>query len=166
MTAKLLPYLRDLYGSHVTAYHGRDKTFNRGPLTDEVLIAHLEGRLRVGAYLDIGDGTVKLGVIDLDNEKNPDGEKPHAKRAADALAGLGLSAEIFTSRGKGYHILVYFTEPVAAWVVRKVLAYAAMKAGRPGVEIFPKQEKVDVYIPPVRRGIRPRRKFYQSPVSW
>lgn len=148
MTAELLPYLRDLYG-HVTAYHGRGKTFNRGPLTDELLRGHLEGRLRVGTYFDPGDGTVKLGVIDLDNEENPDGEKPHAKRAAEGLADLGLSAEIFTSKGKGYHVPVYFAEPVPAWAVRKVLKYAATKAGRPGAEIFPKQDKVDVYIPPI-----------------
>ena len=99
MTAQLLPYLRDLYG-HVTAYHGRGKTFDRRPLTDEVLLGHLEGRLRAGAYFDPGDGTVKLGVIDLDNEENPEGEKPYAKRAAEVLPDLGLSAEIFTSKGK------------------------------------------------------------------
>jgi len=149
MAMELLPILRDLYCSHVTEYHGRDKTFNRGPLTDEVLRGHLEGRLRVGTYFDPGDGTVILGVIDLDNKENPDGEKPHAKRAAEALLGLGLSTEIFTSKGKGYHITVYFAEAVQAWAVRKVLTYAAEKAGRPGAEIFPKQDKVDVYIPPV-----------------
>lgn len=148
MTAKLLPFLQDLYCSHVTGYYGRDNTLVRGPLTDAALLGHLGGGPRVGTYFDPGDGTVRLGVIDLDNKETPDGEKPHAKRAAEALKGLGLSAEIFTSKGKGYHVPVYFAEPVPAWAVRKVLTYAATKADRPGAEIFPKQDKMDVYIPP------------------
>jgi len=150
MTAavELLPILRDLYSSHVTGYHGRNNTLVREPLTDEVLLGHLEGRWRVGTYFDPGDGTVILGVIDLDNKEDPEGERPHAKRAAEALADLGLSAEIFTSKGKGYHVPVYFAGPVPAHTVNRVLAYAATKAGRPRAEIFPKQDRVDVFLPP------------------
>ena len=90
MTAavELLPILRDLYSSHVTGYHGRNNTLVREPLTDAVLLGHLEGRWRVGTYFDPGDGTVILGVIDLDNKEDPEGERPHAKRAAEALADL------------------------------------------------------------------------------
>lgn len=145
---ELLHCLRDLYASHVTQYFGRDNSLVREPLTDEVLLGHLDGRWRVGTYFDPGDGTVLLGVIDLDNEKDPEGEKPHAKRAVEWLAELGIRAEIFSSKGKGYHVPAYFAEPVPAWAVRKVLGHAAKKADRPGAEIFPKQDKVDVYIPP------------------
>ena len=66
MAAELLPILHDLYCSHVTEYHGRDNTFNRGSATDKLLRGHIEGRWRVGTYFDPGDGTVTLGVIDLD----------------------------------------------------------------------------------------------------
>ena len=140
--------LRDLYGGHVTRYFGRNNSLVLEELTDAVLLNHLEGKDRIGMYFDAGDGTVRLGVIDFDRKEDPASLKPIVKKAVETLESLGFQCAVFASKSKGYHVAVFFSDPVAAWAVRKVLRYVATQSGEEKAELFPKQDKVDVYLPP------------------
>lgn len=105
--------------------------------TEEVFAEHLNG---VGDGLGIAplrqDATVSFAAIDLDE---PDFES--AVVMASLLPG---PAFIERSRSGNAHILVYFKEPIDAWVPRGIMREATAAVGKRHVECFPKQDRLRI----------------------
>lgn len=98
---------------------------------------HLQGQLGLGIYPLLQSGRCRWAAIDVDN-----GDLDATLLARRLLAELGLPAVVFTSRQKGYHVVVFFGEWVNAAIVRRVLKFYAAEAGLPsGVEIYPRADR-------------------------
>jgi hypothetical protein len=126
-------------------FHGRDDVYGtisnnspvcvRKPLTDGVILKHLTGTDRIGRYPILKDGRVPWAVVDIDELNR---EKVERVVAAFILHNLYPYVEL--SRGKGYHVWLFFDDPVPANAVRKVLKKLLREAEIDGYELFPKQD--------------------------
>lgn len=95
---------------------------------------HLDGTYGIGVFPVRNDNTVKFAAIDLD--------EPNFELAR-YLAGL-LPGHVWIERSRSgnAHIWAFFAEPAPAWAARSVLKAATFAAGRPEVEVFPKQAEL------------------------
>jgi len=96
---------------------------------------HLEGvDGGIGIFPVRDDNTVMFAAIDLD--------EPNFDLAVE-LAGL-LPGHIWIERSRSgnAHIWTFFREACPAWAARAVLRAATFAAGRPEVEVFPKQAEL------------------------
>jgi hypothetical protein len=138
--------LGDAAPSAVARYHNR-----KGALKLE------KGHYRLGSYAPDGEGNTVWFCLDFDG---PGHAEPLADPQAAVVqawrnaAGLGMPAYIEQSgSGKGWHLWVFFAQPVSARDARR-LALLVAPAGLPlanggeasargnrGIEVFPKQEK-------------------------
>lgn len=113
---------------------GRGEWVKRPPQREDFR-AHLAG---VGPGLGIAplrrDGTCSWAAIDLDE---PDFEAARAMQ--DFIPGPSF---VERSRSGNAHILVYFSEPIEAWIARGVLKEVILAAGKAHVEVFPKADKL------------------------
>lgn len=100
------------------------------PLTQDVLLDHLEGRRRIGIY-PLVDGYVRWFAVDFDAPKDEDGRPvpdpfPLAWQEAEAQATSFETAGLFvylerSRSGDGVHLWGFFDEPVEASLVLKAL---------------------------------------------
>ncbi|MFA0783435.1 CRISPR-associated primase-polymerase type A1 [Fervidibacter sacchari] len=120
----------------------------RRPVSDEELVAHLQGQIVLGTYLLHPDGTTKALVIDIDGpESSKAGQRAAFQVAMQMVAALqreGITPLWEDSGGKGYHLWLCFSESVPAsairqWAVRWVDQFRPFPEGVL-VEIFPKQD--------------------------
>lgn len=110
----------------------------REPITDEILLDHIEGKKRIGCFLIQKDNKVKTSCIDLDQ-----GDRQKLERIVAALINNGFFPYIERSKSKGYHVWIFFDEPILAATIRKVLSQIMKRTGIEGIEIFPKQDLVN-----------------------
>ncbi len=114
------------------------------------------GRCRIGTYSPAADGTTCFAVLDLDGDEH---HKPLADpfgaalQIIDVLKSKGIVAHLeMSGSAKGWHVWIFFSEPVSAAKVRKLL-FALIPAGillvdgkkadprrNVGIEVFPKQD--------------------------
>lgn len=128
--------------SFARLFRGRTNAFGTGagrwvkePVTLDLFHQHLVGNgvgLGIAPLMD--DGNVWFGAIDLDE---PDFET--ARLMSSLLPG---TTWIESSRSGNAHIWAFFEEPIEAWVVRGIMREALAAAGKPNVEVFPKQDKL------------------------
>lgn len=104
------------------------------PLTLEHYRRHLQGTAGIGVFPVRDDNTVKFAAIDLD--------EPNFDLAIGLASLLPGHIWIERSRSGNAHIWTFFAEPVPAWAARAVLRAATFVAGRPEVEVFPKQAEL------------------------
>lgn len=139
----------------------------RRSITDEELQAHLAGKMVLGTYLLHPDGTTKALVFDIDGPNFSEEGKASAfqvvQRLANALKERGITPLQEDSGGKGYHLWLCFSEPVAARLVREWAA-KWLDNFRPFpegvlVEVFPKQD----YLAPNALGALLRLPLGQHP---
>lgn len=107
----------------------------REPLTDQVLLSHLNGTERIGCYPILKNGSVPWAVIDFDTF---DRKKVEAVIATFIDHNLFPYVEI--SRGKGYHVWLFFDDVVPANAVRKLLKKLLRESMIEDYELFPKQD--------------------------
>jgi hypothetical protein len=134
-----------LFSGRTDAYGTGEGRWIKRPLTLDHYEAHLRGfgpGLGVAPLLD--DGTIRFAVIDLDE---PDFEA--ALEMQDYLPGPSFLEE---SRSGNAHVTVFFDAYVPAWPVRGILKTATEAAGKSGVEVFPKQDRL---FPELRSEHRP-----------
>jgi hypothetical protein len=128
---ELAPRFAKLFSGLDTAFGtGAGRWIKRPPRTEDFVI-HLSGE---GAGIGIAplkqDSTVSFAAIDLDE---PDFD------AARAMQGfLPGTSFIERSRSGNAHVWVFFKEPIEAWVPMGILKEACIAAGKPRVEVFPK----------------------------
>jgi hypothetical protein len=138
--ASLVPRFAALFDGRKDAY-GVNKGGVRRVLPDErrawpgMYWLHLEGAPPgIGIFPVRNDNTVKFAAIDLD--------EPNFDLAIDLAGLLPGHVWIERSRSGNAHIWTFFAEPVPAWAARSVLRAATFAAGRPEVEVFPKQAEL------------------------
>jgi hypothetical protein len=131
---KLFRGRQDVYG---TVINGEEKCI-RKPLTDQIYTKHLNGATRIGVYLILPpENIVCLACIDVDEENRPKVEQIMA-----CLLQRGFYPYLERSRAKGYHVWVFFDNPIQASVIRSLLKAIMMEARISHIEIFPKQDAV------------------------
>jgi putative DNA primase/helicase len=131
-------------------FTGRSDSYGAGEcvketVTDGVLKAHLTGRRRIGRYPlspDILDGSGTLWVAaDIDDD-----DLGLAIQVCEALEHIGIPCYIERSKSKGYHVWVFFSQPIEAKWARGLMKYAIALLERDTdyriKEIFPKQNSI------------------------
>ncbi|MDA2921314.1 hypothetical protein MYX76_17785, partial [Desulfobacterota bacterium AH_259_B03_O07] len=95
---------------------------------------HLIGKTSLGIYPLLDDGTCTFGAIDIDKD-----DSELVRKIREELWNIGLK-DVFIerSRSKGYHLWVFFSEPIKAKEIRHGLNYACGKVEE-SLEVFPKQ---------------------------
>jgi superfamily II DNA or RNA helicase len=90
------------------------------PVTDQVLLDHLQGRHVVGVYPLLTDETCWLIVADFDKGSWAD----DVLAFAETCRGAGLPASVERSRsGQGAHAWFFFAAPVTASAARKMACF-------------------------------------------
>ncbi len=121
---RLFTGLTNVFGTYDPAT-GRAWQVKR-PVTDEVIVAHLEGRQPYGVYLLVEDCT-RAVVADFD----VDDLDPPMQFLAGAL-NYGLAAYIERSKSKGYHVWMFLDESgVSAAKARLVVRHILEEIGQP-----------------------------------
>ncbi len=95
------------------------------PLGDEIIEAHLTGRVHVGLYPLLRDDTCRLLACDFDGPTWP----LDAGAFVDAARAAGIPVALERSRsGAGAHVWMFVTAPVPASAARRVGAYLLREA--------------------------------------
>jgi len=142
-TSQKLLLFRSCFTGLVNCYGTYDLVTGRAfqvkqPVTDQVLLRHLQGIQPYGVYLLVGDKT-RAVVADFDEE---DLRPPLAfmRRASSC----GITAYLERSKsGEGWHLWVFagpqgFLAAKARAVAKRILA----EIGYPKTEVFPKQDRL------------------------
>lgn len=131
-------------------FKGRDDAYGAGEcvkeaVTADVIRAHLTGKKRIGRYplsphlLD-GSGTL-WNAADIDDD-----DLELAIQFHEALEHLEIPCYIERSKSKGYHVWVFFSQPIEAKWARELMKYAIDLLERDTdyriKEIFPKQNTI------------------------
>jgi hypothetical protein len=141
----------------VTIFAGRkdawgtpDGGCKKEPLKMSHVINHFKGTQSLGRYPLLNDGTCKWAVVDFDFKSHTNrvelAEKA-ARRFARKLFELGLRSCWFERSKSGMiHLWLFFSEPIKARKIRRVLQFVAqeldLKIANGIVEIFPKQDEL------------------------
>lgn len=109
---------------------------------------HLKGKVSLGIYPLLDDGTCPWAAGDLDQpgtsswHKGPDDAMP-ALSLIEALGYYGANQGLFLekTKSKGWRVWLFFSAPVPAKHVRRLFYAALAKSALPSsIEIFPKQD--------------------------
>ena len=139
---KIALFLR-CFGGRQDAYGTRDLRSGRAwqvkqPVTDQVILAHLQGKQPYGVYLLVDD-RARAVVADFDVD---DLDPPMTFRSA--AMNYGLPVYIERSKSKGYHAWIFLDERgVSAAKARLVVRHILAEIGQPHTEIFPKHDRLD-----------------------
>lgn len=118
--------------------------------TDQELQEHLTGQTVLGTYLLLPDGHAKALVLDIDGPGYTEEDRAVAFQVAQQLIGElrqnGVRPLWVDSGGKGFHIWLCFSHPVAArqlrqWANRFLDRFRPFPSGVL-VEVFPKQDSL------------------------
>lgn len=115
------------------------------PTAARIESEHLSGGRCLGFYVLDADNTCNCTAADFDNKPhNPDLQwREKAERLCLLLRNLDLDPLVELSQsGAGVHVWLFFSEPIAAWIVRAWWREVFRKLGDNAPEIFPKQEKL------------------------
>jgi hypothetical protein len=110
----------------------------RREITMEDLEKHLKGDITIGLYCLNKENKVKWGCVDLDGE-------PEEQKRLEALAGMiyelfpDYERMIEDSGRRGFHIWIFFKEPIGAAYVQKLIKARLNSISIQNVEVFPKQ---------------------------
>ena len=115
-------------------------------VSDELIHAHLAGKKILGVYPLLKDNTCNFIAADFDkhNDNDPD---PYG----DVIKFINVCWEnnipayaLKSKSGKGYHVYIFFWEPIEAWRARRMCLELLHEAGDlPSFDcLFPKQDKI------------------------
>jgi len=141
-TQEKLTLFKNTFGGLSHVYGTYDPETGRSwqvkePVTNNVIFRHLSGIQPFGVYLLRGTTTEAIAV-DFDDD---DLELPLEFTAS--AGNYGIPAYIEQSKSKGYHVWIFFEKRgVVAEKARRVVATVLEEIGKPGTEIFPKQDRI------------------------
>jgi putative DNA primase/helicase len=91
------------------------------PLDDDLLIKHLNGNHILGVYPLLEDNTCWFVAFDFDNHDGSHDPLPDVVRFYEVCEVQGIPCYLLRSKsGTGYHVDIFFDEPVPAWKARLV----------------------------------------------
>jgi TOTE conflict system, Archaeo-Eukaryotic Primase domain len=131
--------LLHVYGTYDTASQCAHQI--KAPVTDAVILAHLQGRQFYGVYLLV-ENKIRAIVADFDDyDVSAPMEFVSAARVYD------IPAHIERSKSKGYHVWIFFDEggvhaSKARLVVHRILA----EIEKPRTEVSPKQDSLNTSV--------------------
>ena len=110
------------------------------PLTPEILATHLKGEIVLGSYhVNKKDNTVNWLGWDIDSN-DPSKAREFTKKICSKLDKIPYGIEF--SGNKGYHVLIFLTEPMPADKAKQIAEHVRgelPKSGKTHVECYPKQ---------------------------
>jgi len=111
-------------------------------VTQDVIRTHLTGEITIGLYVITPvEDTCLMTIVDVDSRS-----KSMAIALSDACRHTGLETDEFlleASGNKGFHLWLFYDNPVPAWKALQAGKAIASSAGLLSqVEVFPKQEHV------------------------
>lgn len=110
----------------------------KSSITNEDIIAHLEGKKGLGMSPIDDKGMVSFGVIDIDD---------YTQVVEDYIRTVhtfGIPLVLFYSKSKGVHAYIFFSEPCLPTDVVDLLIKIRILMGLPkDTELFPKQRAAD-----------------------
>ena len=139
-------YATGKVGKDGAAYYPEEK-----PLTESVIAQHLAGKLAVGTYHLTKDNTVSWLGWDVDVEGDIDTARTWVIALETYLSTLPHVVEF--SGGKGYHVLIFLTDPMPAVKAQQIVEHVRTaanlpKSGKGGhVEVYPKQGQLTKSLP-------------------
>lgn len=160
---------QDVYGKP-NPYRKCDSLCEKSPLTDRIVLDHLRGKQLVGVY-PLVVSRVWFAAIDLD-QPDPETVMELVRLAHD----IELDPLVEKSKSKGYHL--WFFADKEGWpavLIRAVLRWITAEAGRPEVEVFPKQDRLGsgscrygnfIYMPLNGKLVRKARTIFVEPARW
>jgi hypothetical protein len=128
--------LSTVYGTYDPAT-GRSWQVKR-KVTDHTIYAHLKGKFPYGVYL-LDKDRIRAIAVDFDHlDSFPPIE------FINAAKHYGLSPYIETSKSKGFHVWIFFSNKgVKAYKARRVVKNILEEIEYPQTEVFPKQDFLD-----------------------
>ena len=115
---------------------GKARTESK-PLTIEQWIEHLEGKIGLGVVPINRNNKCNWACLDIDSYEGFD----HKKLLQD-IFDFGLPLVVCKSKSGGAHCFLFLSEEVECVHVRQYLTKLSIVLGHPGVEVFPKQDKL------------------------
>jgi hypothetical protein len=127
----------ELFTGYPSAFGtGNGGWIHRPPTLDD-FSSHLAGDSSYGG-VGIGpllqDGTCHFAAIDLD--------RPDFDLARNLMKLLPGTSWLERSRSGNAHVLVFFSEPIEAWVPRGIMREALAAYGERSVEVYPKADRL------------------------
>lgn len=118
--AEIVEQYRDLFCNRSDTYarqRERSRQYYRvcQPLTDQILIKHLQGKITVGLYSINQDGKTKWSVIDSDRGIDP------LLSIQSRLQRIEIPSYLELSRTGG-HLWIYWAYPIDSYVSREILS--------------------------------------------
>jgi hypothetical protein len=119
------------------------------PLTEEIIQAHLDGKITLGAYQLNSHNEVNWIGWDVDSN-SAETAKTYATKIIGRLGAIPHSVEV--SGGKGYHIFIFLSKPMSAKEAKTIGDYVRdseglPKSGTSHVEVYPKQDALSTSLP-------------------
>jgi hypothetical protein len=154
INAAFLEQFKVLFVGRTDAFLQEGRGCVKEPLSVDVIVQHLEGKRRIGAYGLIPNGQAPLAkflVFDVDGKKLPGNRDEALRRAvaiADALESLGLPTYLEESRSRlGVHVWVFYgSNSVGLELTQQLGRLALTLAALPlETEVFPKGGPGDPY---------------------
>lgn len=111
----------------------------------ELIDQHIAGEVVLGAYNLLPNNTCRWMAFDVDSKADYAKAREMAQKLCEFLDGISYIVE--WSGNKGYHIIIFFDEPVPAVEAKMIGDYIREacllpKSGDPHVEVYPKQDKL------------------------
>ncbi len=124
---------RDLYARQL-----EDGSYVRvnQPFTVELMRAHLEGKITLGAYLLSLENTTRFVVLDADTDER----WAQTRQLSAELAAQGLPTMLEASR-RGGHLWIFFDQPVPGDKARGFGLGLLQVFGMQDLEVYPRQER-------------------------
>lgn len=123
----------------------------------ELITKHMTGEIRLGASCELkrNDNLILATTIDIDyKEQNMEEKYELACKLQEAiLTKLGWKSVIEKSKGKGFHIFIFFNNPINKTFVQKQLSEIIekdfkLKIKNGLIELFPKGDGISVIFLP------------------
>ena len=140
----------DVYAFRVPQGGYRPRRRKRYNLTDALIISHMQGKVMLGAYPLMRDGTTRWVAADFDGKNNNAFEE--ARALSEALRSYDIETLCNTSQsGNGVHVRVIFEGYVPAWFARNLMKAFIEKEGIRKIadggafdRLFPTQDELTI----------------------
>jgi hypothetical protein len=121
------------------------------PLSDQLVLDHFKGKIILGIYPLLKDGTCWFIAGDFDNHTGDRSPLDDVRAYYEACQVQDIPCYALKSKsGKGYHTYIFFDSPVPAWKARIVAFALLQEAGVTGADaelssfdrLFPNQDEL------------------------